>query len=157
MIEILNSRRRILVTTIFNFHMITGNLIFNKIRRVKVRPSSTVNQGALGQRSTSNFAARCRPPACRTAVGHPRHLTKVCRKRTPGIQGTLCKDVCVFYAILISKSVSRAIFDTQLVYFIRKLVILTQLFSTEKKLFLRAFCTQNVLHRPSRNTVFENC
>ena len=35
----------------------------------------------------------------------------------------LRKDVCVFFAILISKSVSQAIFDTQLVYFIRKLVI----------------------------------
>ena len=36
----------------------------------------------------------------------------------------LRKDVCIF-AILISKSaVSRAIFDTQLVYLIRKLVIL---------------------------------
>ena len=139
MIEIFNSRRRILVTTIFNFHVITGNLIFNKIRRVKIRPSSTVNQGALGQRSTSNFAARCRPPAGRTAVGHPQHLTKVCRKRTPDIQGTLCKDVCVFYAILISKSVSRAIFDTKLVYFIGKLVILTQLFSTDKNYFCELF------------------
>ena len=34
------------------------------------------------------------------------------------------KDVCVFFAILISKSDSRAIFDTQLLYFIRKLVLL---------------------------------
>ena len=37
---------------------------------------------------------------------------------------TLRKDVCVFFAILISKSVSWAIFDTQLLYFIRKLFIL---------------------------------
>ena len=36
----------------------------------------------------------------------------------------LRKDVCIFFAILISKLVFWAIFDTQLLYFIRKLVIL---------------------------------
>ena len=39
----------------------------------------------------------------------------------------LRKDVCAFFAFLISKSVSQAIFGVQLVYFIRKLVILTLL------------------------------
>ena len=48
----------------------------------------------------------------------------------------LRKDVCVCFAILISNSVSRAIFDTQLVYFIRKSVILT-LIDGRVILFLR--------------------
>ena len=154
-IEISNSRRRILVTTILNFYVITGNLISNRIRRVKVHPAG-VNHGACSQRFTRGFAARCHPPAGRSAFGHPRYLTKACRERTSGTKGTLCKDVCVFCAILISKSASRAVFDMQLVYSIRKLVILVIL-DREKKLFIRAFCTLNVLRRPSRNTVFDYC
>ena len=50
----------------------------------------------------------------------------------------LRKDVCVFFAILISKSVSRAIFDAQLVYLIRKLVILV-IIDRENVVFV-SFC-----------------
>ena len=86
MIEISNSKRRILVTTIFNFHVITGNLIL--IRLEGLGPSSTVNQGTLYQRFSRGFAARCRPPAGWSAFDRPRHLTKACRERTSGTQGT---------------------------------------------------------------------
>ena len=50
----------------------------------------------------------------------------------------LRKNICVFFAILISKEVSRAIFDIELVYFIRKLVILVIL-DREKCVFV-SFC-----------------
>ena len=46
----------------------------------------------------------------------------------------LRKDVCVLFAILISKSVSRAIFNVHLVYFISK-ISHTSYSRTEKKLF----------------------
>ena len=47
----------------------------------------------------------------------------------------LCKYVCVFFAILISKSVSRAIFDKQHVYFIRKVVVLVILVEEKEERF----------------------
>ena len=50
----------------------------------------------------------------------------------------LRKDVCVLFAILISKLVSRAIFDTQMVYFIRKLVKL--IFPDREKCVFASFC-----------------
>ena len=51
----------------------------------------------------------------------------------------LRKDVCAFFAILISESVSREFFDTQPVYFIRKLVILVIL-DREKFSDFVSFC-----------------
>ena len=55
-----------------------------------------------------------------------------------------------FFAILISKSVSRAIFDTQLVYFIRKLVTVIIL-NREKVAFASVFAVLMYC------AVFENC
>ena len=50
----------------------------------------------------------------------------------------LRKDICVTFAILISKSVSRTIFNTQLLYFINKLVIIVIL-DRENVIFV-SFC-----------------
>ena len=36
---------------------------------------------------TRGFAARCWPPAGRSAFGRPRDLTKACRERTSELQG----------------------------------------------------------------------
>ena len=51
----------------------------------------------------------------------------------------LRKNICVFFAILISKSVSRAIFDIELVYFIRNISHTSYILDREKVVFV-SFC-----------------
>ena len=84
-IEISNSRRRNLVTTIFNVHVITGNLIL-----IGLEGSRSIQHGK-SRPSLPEVLSRLRrslPASGRSAAfGRPRHLTKACRERTSGTQG----------------------------------------------------------------------
>ena len=74
-----------------------------------------VNQGALGQKFTRGLAARCRPPAGRSALGRPRHLTKTYRERTAGTQG-IWKAAKVKFQEKISISLCKKLQNNQYTY-----------------------------------------
>ena len=90
-IKISNGRCLILVTTIFNFHVITGNLIL-----IELEGSRSI-QHSKSRRSWPEVHSQLRRslPASsgRLAFGCLRHLTKACHEGTSGTQGKFTTHV----------------------------------------------------------------